>query len=235
MRASTPLNFPDAMLVPVDRAEVARLLARLDLGGSGLGTRRPKWRSDIAWLSAADEPTFRLFEEAFERMRVADHVRDRLDLDVAPRLFAGSIIRRSRCDAPDFHTDWRNCDRQAYTFITAVDAESVDFGLMYHDRDDRIVMYDYRPGEGILFGDDFRHSTRPGASERPVILLCFVFGTDKMRYWRQIYSCIAGQSLLFRRPDGKLVAGIPSFWKRWRSGIARRLPHLAEWVKRLVR
>lgn len=235
MTAPTPLDFPDAMLVPVDPTEVTRLLNSLDLSGDGIGKRRPDWGSDIVWLSAADESTFKLFEQAFERMKVGDHVRDRLDLDDAPRLFAGSVIRRSRCDAPHFHTDWRSCKRQAFTFITAADDDSAGFGLLYHDRDGLIVSYDYRPGEGILFGDEFRHSTRPGASDSPVTLLCFEFGTDKMRYWRQIYSCIAGQSMLVRRPDGRLVAGIPPQWSRWRSRVARRLPRLARLVKALVR
>ena len=235
MNAPIALNFADAMLVPVDPGPVAELVARLDLGGGGIGEIRPKWNSDLVWLSAANAQQFDLFEQAFEALGVADHVRDRLDLAERPHLYSGFLLRRSRCELPDFHTDWRQCDGQAFTFITAVSDARDGFGLLYRDADGRIASYDYRPDQGIMFGDDFSHSTRPGVSEQPVTLLCFEFGSDKMRYWKQIYSCIAGQSVLVKRPDGKLMPSLPPPWSRWRSRIARRLPRLARWVKARVR
>ncbi len=229
MDASTQLNFPDAMRIPVDAAVVDRLVAQLDLDGDGIGAVRPDWGSDLVWLSGRDAHHVKLFEQVFEALGVADHVRDRLDLKHAPRLYSGFILRRSRCEVAAFHTDWRGTQRQAFTFLTAVGHGSGEFGLLYHDRDDRIVSYDYRPDEGILFGDDFNHSTRPGASDVPVTLLCFEFGTDRMRYWPQIFGCIDGQSLLIRRPDGKLIPGrrATSWRARLRSALVWRLRRLA--------
>ena len=151
MTAPIALNFTDAMLVPVDPGPVAELVARLDLGGGGIGEIRPKWNSDLVWLSAANAQQFDLFEQAFEALGVADHVRDRLDLAERPHLYSGFLLRRSRCELPDFHTDWRQCDGQAFTFITAVSDARDGFGLLYRDTDGRIASYDYRPDQGIMF------------------------------------------------------------------------------------
>ena len=236
MIAPTPLNSPDAMLVPVDPTAVSRLVEGLDLCSEGIGEVRPDWSSDLVWLSPADERHFKLFEQMFEALGIADHVRDRLDLRRAPRLYSGFILRRSRCDAAHFHTDWRGCQGQAYTFITAIDEASEGFGLLYRDCDGTVVSYDYRPGEGILFGDDFSHSTRPGARDEPLTLLCFEFGTDRMHYWPKIFGCIEGQSLLLRRPDGKIVLGRRArpLLGRLLGNAATRLPRLARAIKSLL-
>ena len=120
MDAPILLNFPDAMRIPVDAAVVDRLVAQLDLDGDGIGAVRPDWGSDLVWLSGRDAHHVTLFEQAFEALGVADHVRDRLDLNHAPRLYSGFILRRSRCEVAAFHTDWRGTQCQAYTFLTAV-------------------------------------------------------------------------------------------------------------------
>ena len=65
MIAPTPLNFPDAMLVPVDAAAVSRFVEGLDLCSEGIGEVRPDWSSDLVWLSPADERHFKLFEQTF--------------------------------------------------------------------------------------------------------------------------------------------------------------------------
>ena len=58
-------------------------------------------------------------------------------------------------------------------------------------------------GEAIIFGDNFSHSTKPGRSTKPVILLSFTFGTDKMEHWEKIFRTAGYQSKLVCRPDGE--------------------------------
>jgi hypothetical protein len=60
-------------------------------------------------------------------------------------------------------------------------------------------------GEAVIFGDKFLHSTKPAQSERPVILLSFTFGTDKMKHWPKIWESIGTQSNLVRLPNGTFL------------------------------
>ncbi|QNN66034.1 hypothetical protein H9L12_05930 [Sphingomonas rhizophila] len=84
------------------------------------------------------------------------------------------------------------------------------------------VPYAYCHGEGILFGDEVLHSTRPGRSEHPVMLLCFEFGTDRMEYWPAIHDCISTQSVMTQRPDGRFVVSRSRF-RRWLSRCRKAL------------
>jgi len=164
--------------------------------------RRSKWHSDIRWISARTPDSFRIFEEAFERLGLAASVAPYLDLDREPRLYFGSIIVRSRCDEPNFHTDWQNVGNRAFTALTPISDNASSFGLLYEDFKREVADYQYRTGEAIMFGDYFRHSTKPGRSEQPVAILSFEFGTDKMEYWDNIHASIRKQARLFRKPDG---------------------------------
>ena len=56
-----------------------------------------------------------------------------------------------------------------------------------------------------MFGDNFAHSTKPGRSDEPVVLLCFQFGTDKMEHWPEINAQLNTQATLLRLPDGTLA------------------------------
>jgi hypothetical protein len=66
--------------------------------------------------------------------------------------------------------------------MTPASSEATGFGLLYRDNSGAVRNYDYRPGEAVFFSDDFVHSTKPGSSDQPVVLLCFTFGTDRMKY-----------------------------------------------------
>ena len=197
----------NAKTMPVDPdivaefGEPARLPGRLVSVVAGPG----KWKSDIEWISADDERSFEAFESAFHRLGIPDQAASYLDIDKEARLFAGFLVVRSRCTDTYFHTDWRKLNNEAFTVLTPVTANAGEFGLLYKKATGEVGEYAYRSGEAILFGDNFAHSTKPGQSEEPVVLLCFQFGTDKMKHWPAINAQLNTQATLLRLPDGRLV------------------------------
>ena len=205
------LSSLNVLKVPVDLDIVGEF--RGDVRGpalpAGLAASRPPWSSDIQWISATTPEQFERFERAFDRLGIAAHVAPYLDLDREVRFYAGFIVTRRVCSKPDFHRDWEKTNNEAFTLITPVSSNAAGFGLLYHKIDGEIAEYDYKPGEAIVFGDHFIHSTKPGESEEPVVLLSFTFGTDKMVHWSKIYQNAGYQSFLVRQPDGELVRGEP--------------------------
>jgi hypothetical protein len=178
---------------------------------------RPRWNSDIRWIGPRSPEAYRLFESAFERMGIPRYAQPMLDLDHRPRMYAGFLVTRRRCRHPDFHVDWRDTSGQAFTLMTPASDNIADFGLLYRDQSGEVRDYDYRPGEAVFFTDDFVHSTKPGSSDEPVVLLCFTFGTDRMKYWDQIRATSGSQSALSCRPDGKFET--ISRWQSWRRHL----------------
>ena len=178
---------------------------------------RPRWNSDIRWIGPRSPDAYRLFESAFERLGIPRCVEPMLDLDHEPRMYAGFLVTRRRCRKPDFHVDWRNTQGQAFTLMTPASGNPSGFGLLYRDDSGSIREYDYAPGEAIFFTDDFMHSTKPGASDEPVVLLCFTFGTDRMTYWDRIRATSGSQSALMCRPDGEFET--ISRWQSWRRHL----------------
>lgn len=195
---------PNVMTVAVDPAIVDRFALFADSVDAGeYASHHPRWNSDIRWISPRTEAGFAPFDAAFAELGIADHVRPYLDLEREVRLYAGFVVVRSRCEAPDFHLDWIDTGNEAFTLLTPIGAPRGGFGLLYRTLAGAVADYDYRVGEAILFGDNFVHSTRPGQSTEPVALLCFNFGTDKIEHWPRIRTTAAYQGELVRRPDGR--------------------------------
>jgi len=201
------LAAPNVLRVTVDHDIVREFLplARGSTPGAGYATMRPPWESDIRWISASVPETFERFEVAFNKLGIAAHVTPLLDLDREVRLYAGFLVTRRSCSRPNFHVDWEQTNNEAFTLITPVSDNATGFGLLYRKLNGDIGEYDYRPGEAILFGDHFSHSTKPGQSDEPVVLLSFTFGTDRMLHWTKIFRTAGYQSRLVRRPDGEFV------------------------------
>jgi hypothetical protein len=199
---------PNVMTFPVDPTIIAEFAEPERLPGSysTVAPRREKWNSDILWVSAADEEAFAVFQSAFDRLGIAGHAAPYLDLDQGVRLYAGFLVVRSRCTEPHFHVDWADANNEAFSFLTPVSTHGGNFGLLYKKLSGDVGDYEYSSGEGIAFGDKFAHSTKPGHSDEPVILLCFVYGTDKMEHWPKIYRTIGQQVTHIRQPDGRFVA-----------------------------
>jgi hypothetical protein len=199
------LNAANAKIIPVDRAIVEEFAKPEQLPCKLVSVAPGGWNSDIEWISPDDETGAALFESAFERLGIPAQAAPYLDIEHEVRLFAGFLVIRSRCARPYFHADWTELNNEAFTVLTPVTGDVEDFGLLYGKLDGEVGNYDYRRGEAILFGDNFVHSTRPGRSDEPVVLLCFQFGSDKMKYWPGIVSQMDTQSTQVRRSDGVLV------------------------------
>jgi hypothetical protein len=195
------------MTVPVDFGTIQELapLASLSLPKTEYCIARPPWRSDVRWVSPRSIDGYRRFESVFSRLAVARHVADYLDLDKEVRLYAGFLVIRSECEEADFHVDWERTNNEAFTLITPVSDNATGFGLVYRKLNGDIGEYDYRPGEAIILGDHFAHSTKPGRSDEPVVLLSFTFGTDKMEHWERIHRTAGYQSALVRLPNGEFL------------------------------
>lgn len=207
------LGALNVLTIPVDREIVAEFapLARGPCPEPDYAVVRPNWNSDMQWVSANTPETFALFQSAFDRLGIAAHVRQYLELESEPRLYNGFLLLRSSCSDTNFHVDW-NTGNQAFTFITPLDERSAGFGLVYEKVTGTIGEYDYRPGEGVMFGDNFLHSTKPGSSDEPVALLCFQFGTDKMDRWDKILETAGYQSLFIQQPDGRFAVREGTNW-----------------------
>jgi hypothetical protein len=194
----------NVMTFPVDCAVVDEF-ASLPSEGNFSSVSPKEWNSDIEWISAADEPTFALFQSAFDRLGIAERTAPYLDIGNTVRLYAGFLVVRSYCIDAHFHVDWSEANNEAFTFMTPVSGNGSDFGLLYKRLDGGLGEYRYRPGEGIAFGDKFEHSTKPGQSEQPVVILCFVYGTDKMEHWPRINRTVGTQVTHLRQPDGEFT------------------------------
>ena len=203
------LLAPNVLTVGVDHRIVREFLplAHAALPTDDHSASRPHWNSDIRWVAPTSVEAFETFESAFRRLAIAEHVAPFLDLESQVRVYAGFLVVRSDCAEPNFHLDWEKTNNEAFTLITPVTDHGAGFGLLYRKLNGEVGEYDYKPGEAIIFGDHFVHSTKPGRSDEPVVLLSFTFGTDKMEHWDKIAKTAAYQSKLVRRPDGEFVTG----------------------------
>ena len=162
----------------------------------------PNWSSDIKWISPDTLAGFGYFQKQFRRLDICRHILPLLDKDKCARMYSGFIVLRTRCDATNFHVDWRNTGNQAFTLLTPITPVVPGFGLLYYQSDGTVASYSYKTGKALIFGDSFLHSTQPGCSNSPFALLSFTFGTDKMKYWPNIALTTEGQGSLTRLPDG---------------------------------
>ena len=197
----------NAFTAPVDTAIVDELLpfCRNELDAAELDDyrTRPKWNSDLRWVSARNEAMFGRFEDAFARLGIAQLVEPYVAIDKEVRLFACILHMRSRCDDTYFHSDWQGLNNDAFTLLTPITDNAAGFGLLYKQFDETIVEYEYKRGEAIIFGDLFCHSTKPGRSDEPVALLGFQFGSDRMEVWDQVFARVKNTTQLFRMPNGE--------------------------------
>lgn len=169
--------------------------------------------SDLAWISVDDEPTFASFAKIFWDSGVADALRPLVDYDEGIALYSCFYVIRSRCGAPNFHTDWDDSvGTNAFTLLAPLEEyETSDFHLLYHGDAGATatptppLQYRYREGEAIVFASHFVHSTEPGCAvdDAPHAFLCFTFGSDKAEHWPSIVPTIGGyQSRIMKRFNG---------------------------------
>jgi hypothetical protein len=168
--------------------------------------------SDIRWVSAASPVAFDRFEDAFRRLKVADHVREYLDIEDDVRFYTGFLHTRAECKETNLHVDWTRTNNEAFTLITPICGPELQQKLVYQTMTGELAEYAYKPGEAIIFGDHFTHSSPAGVSDPPLSLLVFNFGTDKMEHWEKLLRTQGRQCPLVQRPDGKFIQVEPLEW-----------------------
>ena len=202
---NSELGAVNVMTIPVDQGIVDEFaqLANAPLDRTGFVCVKPPWNSDVRWISAANEETFQIFQSAFDRLNIAEVMAPYLDIEREVRLFAGFLIVRTECTEPSFHVDWKDSNNEGFNINIPITDNTEGFGIIYKKVNGRIGEYSYKRGEGLILGEHFTHSTAPGQSEQPVVLLSFAFGTHKMEHWDKLHQTIGYQTLLVRCPDGQ--------------------------------
>lgn len=203
---NTVFDAPNVLELDVDPAIVAEFAPLLQSVPAGeYAVVSPGWSSDMKWISPDTIRAFRWFQSRFWRLGVAERLRPFLHVDQTVRVFSGFLVARSYADEPVFHKDWLDTNNEAFTLLTPITEAPEDFGLVYKRSDGSQGHYAYKRGKAVVFGDDFVHSTQPGRSEHPVVLLCFTFGTDQMEHWPAIERTSGTQGNLMRLPDGRFL------------------------------
>ena len=163
------------------------------------------WQSDIRWISQGDIAAFRFFEDLFHRSGVAERAAQYIEHDREIRLYSGFFVTRTRCSEALLHHDWIDARNDAFNMMTPISANCAEMGLVYRDIHGEIGQFSYRRGKALLLGDHFLHSTAPGETPEPTVLLSFVFGTDRMDRWDTLSRIASRQGRCHCRPDGTFV------------------------------
>lgn len=172
-------------------------------GGVRLYNQRPPgWKSDICWLSNADEAAYRWFETLFRRLKLDETVAPFVAHDSQIRLYSGFFVTRSHCDALDRHYDWFTEQNCAFTTMIPLTANAAGMGLTYETVQGPERYYAYRQGKGIAFGAGFYHSTAVGHLDERAVFLSLTFGTDRMDEWEMIEKTAGRQGRFICQPDG---------------------------------
>lgn len=215
------LMAPNAFAIDIDPALVAELAPiaeetkamdsqggryALSNGVQLANVRPPHWRSDICWLSHADENAFAWFEGLYDRIGLAETVAPFVPHDRKVTLYAGFFVTRSRCEALEMHCDWVTEDNQAFTLMAPLTANGSQLGMTYNTIRGETRQHDYEIGKGLVFGPKFLHSTAVGQLDERAVFLCFNFGTDRMDNWEKIGATTAQQCDLLRQPDGSFTS-----------------------------
>ena len=202
------LLAPNVLTVPVDMEIVGEFadLARSEGMQPGYYSLAP-WPgiSDIRWISALSMAKFDLFQSAFDRLNIAQHVRQYLDIENDVRYYTGFLHIRQKCKESNMHVDWQLTNNEGFTIIIPIYGLENLPRLIYRKLTGEIAEYTYKYGEGILFGDHFIHSTPAEELDSPLALLVFNFGTDKMEHWDKLKRTQARQCPLVRLPNGEMI------------------------------
>jgi hypothetical protein len=202
------LLAPNVLTIPVEMEIVSEFAETESIAkNSGDYYSVAPWTNinDIRWISAQTPAAFGKFQSAFERLNIANHFREYLDIDKKVQFYAGFLHVRSNCAESNFHVDWIRTNNEGFTLLTPVSGLETGPRLLYKKLTGEIAEYRYKAGEAIVFGDHFIHSTPPGKLNPPFTLLVFNFGTDKMEHWDKLKATQGRQCPLVRRPDGTMI------------------------------
>lgn len=160
----------------------------------------------LLWFSADTPETYVTYQRCFDAMGIAQDIKQLVDYDAQIVMYCGFLVVGDRAPEPLWHYDYRP-GANAYTLITPLfELDPAHGHLLYDLSDGSLGRYVYRPGEAIVFGEGFLHSTETYASPGTIrVLLSMTFGTDKLEYWPVLKKAVTAQSNFYRLPCGHAV------------------------------
>ena len=176
-----------------------------NIDNTDFNTVSPSWNSDIKWISVNTRYMYDEFLNIFKSINL-DIFNEIIDLKKEIRCYSVFFVTRTKCNKPNFHTDFNKTGNNGFTLMTPLTNIDNDKKghLLYKDKDGKERVYKYKRGECIIFGDSFVHSTQP-YKNKEVTFLCFTFGSDKKNYWKNIFQSIGTQQKNIMRYDKKYV------------------------------
>ena len=160
----------------------------------------PSWNSDIQWISVNNLASYNYFHPLFEKMRLNDIFKKIIDVDSKIVVYSMFFVVRSKITTHNWHVDFEaGTNVNAFTFLTPLQNKS-NVHLAYKDVNENSNRYEYKKNVGIVFGENFSHSTDIASNESPEVIFCFSFGTDKMRDWKYIKRTAATQGEHYMHP-----------------------------------
>ena len=160
----------------------------------------PPWNSDIRWISVNNLDTYHHFLPCFEEMELINIFRSIIDFESRIVVYSIFFVVRSKISGHNWHVDFeRGTNVNGFTLLTPLqDANQIH--LAYKDRNENIKRYEYKKNVGIVFGENFLHSTDIAFQDNQEVIFCFSFGTDKMRDWKYIKETVATQGEHYTHP-----------------------------------
>ena len=161
----------------------------------------PTWNSDIKWISVNSQSSYDSLLPYFEDMDLTNVFKNIIDVDSKIVIYSIFFVVRSKIESHTLHVDFQpGTNVNGFTLLTPLQDKN-DVHLFYIDKENKKRRYRYKRGVGVVFGENFIHSTdvRIDGGSREVVF-CFSFGTDKMTDWEIIKQTAANQGLYFMHP-----------------------------------
>ena len=161
----------------------------------------PAWKSDIKWISVNSKSSYDSLLPYFDDMDLSNVFKNIIDVDSKIVIYSIFFVVRSKIEEHTLHVDFQpGTNVNGFTLLTPLQDKN-DVHLFYIDKENEKRRYRYKRGVGVVFGENFIHSTdlRIDGGSREVVF-CFSFGTDKMTDWEIIKQTAANQGLYFMHP-----------------------------------
>lgn len=169
----------------------------------------------LLWFSSNRADVFALYRRFFEQAELGRAIAPLVDHQRHIVMYCGFLVVGDRAEDPMWHYDYRP-GANAYTLIAPLFALDPGHGHLLYRQGDKTRRYVYTPGEAVIFGEGFYHSTEPYEPCGKIrVLLSMTFGTDKWDHWDTLKENIAEQSCYYVQPCGH-VAGSCNCESRWR-------------------
>ena len=161
----------------------------------------PSWNSDIQWLSVNSPSSYEHLLPYFDEMKLTEIFQHIIDVDSKIVIYSIFYVVRSKILNRNIHVDFQNgTNVNGFTLLTPLQ-DNGDVHLFYKDINNKKRRYRYKKGIGVVFGENFFHSTdlRLEGGNREVVF-CFSFGTDKLSDWEIIKNTAASQGEYYMHP-----------------------------------